>query len=213
MKYEELRAAFKERPVFTLDDLHFTGSPGKHEFVQLSHWVKAGKVVHLRKGLYTLCDGDRKVVVNPLWLSNRMYEPSYISLEYALSYYGLIPEAVGTITCVSSRKPALFRNPFGEFRYSKIKQSCFFGFVTAASGQGLPFWIAMPEKAVLDFLYLRIPKLNDVSESLLLENYRFQNADQLNPSVFSEILGRFKAPGIQKAGNVFLKLLEKGMEP
>lgn len=210
MTFELLRQTMKKRPVFTPDELHTAGEAAKHEFVQLSNWSRNGKVVRLRKGLYTLTDADRTVPLNVLWLANRLYEPSYVSLEYALSYYGLIPEAIGSITSVSTRKSKAFKTPLGLFRYSSLKTEDFFGFVSVDTPDKQAFWMATPEKAVLDFLHLRLVGRVPVTEDLFLSGFRFQNLDKLNGKVFKETLARFSVRSVEKAAKVFLKILKKG---
>ena len=148
MKFEEFRRLAAKKPVFTPDDLHISGRAAGHEFVQLCKWAKEGRIIRIRKGLYTLPDSERKVPLSLLWLANRIYEPSYISLEYALSHYDLIPEAAGAVTSVSTRKSKAFSTPLAEYRYSTLKKDDFFGFVSVQVSEGPQCWMATPEKAV-----------------------------------------------------------------
>ena len=85
-------------------------------------------------------------------LANAIYSPSYLSLEWALSHYGLIPEAVHVFTSVASRVTRMFENPLGRFEYRHIQQSLFTGF-TRRELLGADVYMEQPEKAVLDFLY------------------------------------------------------------
>ena len=90
-------------------------------------------------------------------MANRLYAPSYVSFEMALSYYGLIPEGVYAVTTVSTKKTAKFTTPVASFSYRKIKPSLFFGYqLQKQKGQG--YKIAEMEKALLDYLYLN-PKI------------------------------------------------------
>ena len=93
-----------------------------------------------------------------LWTSNRIYHPSYISMETALSYYGLIPEAVYTTTAVSTLKTKLFDTPLGAFSYRHLKPALFFGY-QLLNWKGFPIKMAEPEKVILDYFYLN-PQLN-----------------------------------------------------
>ena len=88
-----------------------------------------------------------------LYLSNRIYKPSYISLHTALAFYGIIPEAVTQITAVSSLKTATFENDFGYYSYKKIKKELLFGYELKPFGDHT-IQFAYPEKAILDLLYL-----------------------------------------------------------
>jgi hypothetical protein len=87
-------------------------------------------------------------------ISNLIYSPSYVSLESALSYYGLIPEAVFSINSVSTRKTAVFKTPLAVFNYRKIKKSLFFGYILQKYNNK-SYKIASPEKAILDYFYHR----------------------------------------------------------
>jgi len=103
----------------------------------------------VRNGLYAV-EGNRPPTS---FLANKIYRPSYVSLETALSYYGIIPETVYSITSVTS-KPTRAFEAFGlDFSYTRIKQAAFCGYTTKQEN-GLTFFLAEPEKALADFLYL-----------------------------------------------------------
>jgi predicted transcriptional regulator of viral defense system len=111
------------------------------------------------------------------WIANKIYWPSYISLETAFSHYGWIPEAVFTLTSISTRKTQVFDTPFGQFRYASIKPSLFFGYqLLYHEGYGIK--IAEPEKALLDFLYLS-PHIASLSD---LEGLRL-NLEQIRSDI------------------------------
>jgi len=119
--------------------------------VQLSRWVQSGALLRLRRGHYVF--GDTPVRGLDIFvLANRIYAPSYISLESALEYYGLIPEAVFATTSVSTRKTAAFNTEFGMFSYTSIAPRLHFGYVTESTTLGTCN-IASIEKCVLDYLY------------------------------------------------------------
>ena len=147
---------------------------------QLTRWQKRGLLVPLRKGIYVLNPDDRKIEAEPAVIANALYEPSYVSLEYALNFYGLIPEAVKDVTCVSTRKTAKFDNPLGTFRYQHIHPKAFRGFKKVGAGQGA-FFIAEAEKAVVDFLYLNSSRFQGSVRDVLERSYRFQNIRTLKP--------------------------------
>jgi predicted transcriptional regulator of viral defense system len=113
----------------------------------------------LRNGLYAV-EGERP---NLYFAANKIYRPSYISLETALSYYHIIPETVYSVTSVTPKSTSSF-DAFGiDFSYTKIKQAAFTGYTTKKEG-GVTFHIAEPEKALADYLYLVSlgkKKLND----------------------------------------------------
>jgi predicted transcriptional regulator of viral defense system len=88
------------------------------------------------------------------YFAGKIYNPSYISLHSALSFYGLIPESVVQITSVTSLKTASFKNPFGEYSYKSIRKNLMFGYIPLPLADGRTTWYATREKALLDLLYL-----------------------------------------------------------
>ena len=120
---------------------------------QLHRWSRAGKLVPLRRGMYTFVDRYRRVPVSPATLANALYSPSYISGLWALGFFGLIPEGVSAYTSVTTRTPRRFDNPFGAFRYTAIKRSFFFGYRTVSIA-GAEVVLATAEKALLDLFHL-----------------------------------------------------------
>ncbi len=111
-------------------------------------YTKRGLLVRLRKGLYAL----KEMIPNEEVIANALYQPSYISLEYALSRYGIIPEMPYTITSVTTKATATFTAVGREFSYQKIKKSAYTGYVPEKVGRHTAF-IAAPEKALIDYLY------------------------------------------------------------
>ena len=82
-------------------------------------------------------------------IAGRIYEPSYISLESALSNYGILSQIPTVLTCVTTRLPRVFKTSFGIIEYRQIRPGLFWGYVKKRS-----HFIAEPEKALLDYLYL-----------------------------------------------------------
>lgn len=113
-------------------------------------YTKRGLLNRLKRGIYTLYD----TAVPDVYLANKLYEPSYISLKFALSYHQVIPETVYEITSVTTKATRRF-NVLGKvFTYRKIKKEAFSGY-SAGKQRGLTFLIAEPEKAFVDLTYLR----------------------------------------------------------
>ena len=87
-------------------------------------------------------------------LANRLYEPSYISLESALAFYHIIPESVLSVTSISSRKSKQFESNWGALYYRSVKPTYMFGYEVIETAPNRKYSIARLEKAVLDYLYL-----------------------------------------------------------
>ena len=124
--------------------------------IQLDRWQKKGYIKRIKKEYYYFT--DKEIDQNFLfYLSNKIYSPSYISLEKAFQYYDFIPEEIFQITSVSSKKTTKFTTSMGNFSYRHIKPSIFFGYRMLDYGKQ-KILLAEPEKAVLDYLYLN-PRL------------------------------------------------------
>jgi len=118
-------------------------------------WIKKGLLIRLRQGFYTFPEYKNKADI-ALYFANRIYRPSYVSLHTALSFYGMIPEAVMQITSVTTLKTISFSNDFGEYGYKSIKPELFFGYELKPILEGQAFQLARPEKACSTcYIYIR----------------------------------------------------------
>ena len=124
MNFKELKEKFKDVLVIDSQAINLIQNP-KYIRRQISEWKKKKWFLELRRGMYVINDIYFKEKVSTLYIANRIYNPSYISLEYALSEYELIPETANVITSVSTRKTADFVNELGRFSYRKIKKELF----------------------------------------------------------------------------------------
>ncbi len=174
---------------------------------QVQYWRRQGHFILLKRGVYILSDDLRKQPLSMGFISNFLLSPSYVSLEYALSYYDLIPEAAMVYTAVSTKKTTRFKTPLGVFEYRSIKEGLFFGF-TKATEQGQDYFIAYPEKAILDFFYFHQDMDGKESE---FESFRFQNLESLNLKRFNEFRRKYnkKTNDIARSFTGFIKLWKK----
>jgi len=137
---------------------------------KLTNLIKSGKIIRIRRGLY-IRQEDSEFSKNTL--ANKIYGPSYISFEYALSYYNLIPERVHTVTSASmgKNKNKHFTTPVGEFHYQSVPSSVYpYGIVRVEETAG-PFLIAAKEKALCDMLF----KTSGISTIASLENLLYED--------------------------------------
>lgn len=186
--------------------LPFFGNKGLKP-LQLNRWTKAGRLIRLKRGLYTLPEDRRKVSFSLLWLANSLYSPSYLSLEFALSWYDLIPERVITFTSITRLKTAKFGNPLGSFSYRHLKKELFFGFKTMEDEHKKRILLAQPEKALLDLLYLS--KNWEPTENFLLEGLRLQQFNQLNRQRLAKYGKIFGTKKIKKILPLLMELTKK----
>jgi len=169
----------------------------------LTRWVKKGYLVRLRKGYFTFSEYKSKPDYS-LYFANRIYRPSYISLHTALSFYGMIPEAVVQITSVTTLKTILFTNDFGEYSYKNVKENLMFGYELKPMADNRTIQFATPEKALLDLLYL-YPFYNSEQE---LEELRLDE-DYLQHDLNKDLLMKYCDKFGSKALEHRVKLLFK----
>ncbi len=161
MKYLELQEAIKTN-IFSLLDVekYFFGENPHAIKTQLSRFTKRKMITQIKRGLY--CFDKSKI--DEFVLANLLYQPSYVSLESALEYFGIIPDVTQAVTSVNLTTFKKISNEFGRFYYSKLKQSLFFGYTKVKSPQAEQhILIAEPEKALLDYFYIRrLKNTNDL---------------------------------------------------
>lgn len=115
----------------------------------LEEWSKKGLFLHLKKGLYTL----KTDIPSEEEIANKLYKPSYLSFEYALAYYNILPEMVYQVTSATTKPTRTFIVEDNKvFTYFKIKQKTYTGYQLIKKEEKI-FVIAEPEKALVDYLY------------------------------------------------------------
>lgn len=169
-------------------------------------WVKKGYLIRLRQGYYAFPE-YKKSTEYSLYFANRIYRPSYISLHTALSFYGMIPEAVVQITSVTTLKTAYFKNDFGEYSYKSIKENLLFGYQLKPVANERTIQFASPEKALLDLLYL-YPFYNTTQEleELRLDDYFMHN--DLNKEQLLQLAERFQSKALMQRVNLLVETYE-----
>lgn len=125
----------------------FNVSPYAVQWFIKTH-TKKGLFVKLRSGLYILADYPP----NHYLIANRLCQPSYISFDTALSFYGIIPETVYTFTSATVKTTREFKVEDIRFIYHKLKKTVFTGYKSVKYFDNT-ILIAEPEKALADYLY------------------------------------------------------------
>ncbi|MCX5686964.1 MAG: hypothetical protein NTW09_05880 [Candidatus Omnitrophica bacterium] len=208
MNYADFRKMVLRLPVISSKDILFFERKRQSIRNQLNRWQDRGLVVKLRRGMYILNENDRKVNPSRQFIANQLYAPSYVSLEYALNLYGLIPERVTEVTNVSTRKTVTFKNALGVFVYQHIKPAAFSGFKAARDEAGLSFFIALPEKAVVDFLYLNINKMEPSDTAIFGASYRFQNTESLSRAKIMKMATLFGNEKLTRLAGSFCQFIK-----
>lgn len=145
---------------------------------KITNLLKEGSIVRVKKGLYVMNPERSGKPFSKETLANLIYGPSYISLEYALSYYGMIPERVETVTSVTNKKNKFFKTPVGAFSYLYLNQQRYAVGITRLNiGDRKNILIAEKEKALADKIFFSesIENSDDILQRLV-EDLRIDEA-------------------------------------
>ena len=138
---------------------------------KISKLEKSGKFIRLKKGLFVLSPEYSKKKISKELVANHLLGPSYISLESALAYYGIIPERAYTTRSVTIKRKKAFSTPLGTFEYLSVPNAYFpIGIKNELINSSFAFLIATPEKALCDLIittsYFRIQSKKAMLEYL-----------------------------------------------
>ncbi len=177
-----------------LEELHAYANPKN----KLSRMVRQGECFPITKGIY---ETDRNVPGH--LLAGSIYGPSYISFEYALSFYGLIPEAVYTITCATfeKKKKKRYETIFGTFTYRDVPSAAFPLELRLVREGDYFYRIAEPEKALCDKLYI-MPTVSNAKELavMLSDDLRMEESElrKLDVSKIAMLSQRYHSTNVKK---------------
>ena len=178
MNFASLLAIVADEPVFETGFLLVGEVDPADVRRQLSRWVAAGRLHQLRRGLYALAPPYRKVRPHPFLVANRLVRGSFVSLESALAYHGLIPDYVPVTTSVTSGRPGRRDSPLGAFAYHHVGPGLLTGCRLEGLGEGQEALVATPAKALADLVHL-VP---GADASTYLSELRLQNLERLDPA-------------------------------
>lgn len=151
------------------------GNSANSRYGVVKRALAKGELLHLRRGLYLLNPSLIKRSEHPFAIAQRMYGPSYISLESALNYHDLIPEAVYGITSVTTKRRKSFPTPIGVFSYTPLPQANFYCDVQREVNDDIAYFIANPWKAICDYVYCH--KHDWLGTKPLVEHLRIEIED------------------------------------
>ena len=184
-------------PVFPSSLLLAGRVPKAQVHLQMSRWVNDGKLLQLRRGLYALAPAWRRVAPHPFLVANALQRGSYVSLQSALAFYGVIPEHVPTVTSVGPRRPELLRNALGSFQFHHVSSALAFGYERVEVATRQFAFVACPEKALLDLVYLT-PGGDSMAH---LESLRFQNTGAISIDRLQDFAARSGKPKLTRAAH------------
>jgi predicted transcriptional regulator of viral defense system len=203
VKFDELIAIIGDDPVFESSVLRVGDVDPRDVATQLSRWMRSGRVEQLRRGLYVVAAPYARRRVEPFAIANRLVTPSYVSEESALSWHGLIPDVVHTVSSITTGKSGARRTGHGTFDYRHVQPRLFWGYAEREVSSGAHALVAEPEKALLDLVYLR--KGSD--RSAFLEELRLQNTERLEPERLLAMAQRFDVPKVVRGAKLLVGLI------
>ncbi|MBI4365791.1 MAG: hypothetical protein HY543_03130 [Deltaproteobacteria bacterium] len=168
MRFKEFRQRMK-KDLFSWEEARVIAfaTPPSTLKLQLHQWKQVGDLVALKRGLYVFAGMQPPMAE----IVSALYAPCYISLEYALNHYGLLPDIPFGVTLVTPKATRKFTTPLGQFSYQKLKKAAFFGFDPVTL-------LASSEKAMVDYLYLNRHRC--VAEARFWEEMRWQNLPEVH---------------------------------
>jgi len=178
MKNTELLKKLEEinKPFYTIGDLEkITGLNRDSLYVFINRWIKAGILKRPLRGIYVPFDKE----ISVLKIASEVYIPNYLSFESALSRYGILSLVPYTLTFATTRKTKTYIIADTEVVYRKIKKNLFFGY---EEKDGI--YIAFPEKAFLDHIYL-------FTKGLVSINLNEINLNKLSKKILNEFTNNF----------------------
>ena len=196
--------------VFTRPEVAcWVGGSDERQFGLLKRAIGAGEILHVHRGLYCLADRYLPQKINPLVLAQRIYGPSYVSLETALSYHGWIPEAVYAVTSVSLDRSREYDTPLGRFGFARVPQRTFYAGVSRVKcPDGGSFLLASPLKTLTDYVYVH--KCDWRSAQPIVQSLRVDPAllAELEPQAIDEMAGNYRSRRVLR----FLAGLRKDLD-
>jgi len=202
MEFEKLLEIVGDAPLFETGLLLAGGVKPANVRRQLSRWTAAGKLLQLRRGLYTLAPPYQKTKPHPFVIANALVRGSYVSLQAALAHYALIPEYVPVVTSVSTARPGTWETSLGHYTYRHIKVALLYGYSQVDLGSGQQAFLATPEKALLDLVYLE-PGGDTVE---YLEGLRLQALERLDLARLRAMAERAESPKLLRAVDVITSM-------
>jgi predicted transcriptional regulator of viral defense system len=212
MRYLDFKHHFQDFLVISLTDIRLVEPD--FDVRRLVEWQKKNYILQLKRGFYILAEATHNLTEEALfYIANKIYGPSYVSLESALHYYNFIPETAFAVTSISGRKTQHISNQIADFSYRSIKPEFMFGYqlIEIPSQKTGQTWsqqakIAVPEKALLDFLYYQQNFKSQVDVSLLRLN-REEIKQQVDLKQLQEQAAQFESQALFKRAQLLLNWL------
>jgi len=175
----------------------------------VSRLVKNGELVRLKNGFFIIADRIKDKPIPFEQIANLLYGPSYISLEYALSYYGMIPERAYVKTSITTNRTKHFHTPIGTFSYHSLSLERYYVGVHHKENELGGFYMATPEKALADHVFQLCQGLNrdelliDLTESKRMEMTTLKSLDK---ALMQQISSAYRSKIVKTLAEVIISL-------
>lgn len=184
----------------------------KRPFDKIDELVKQGFLLQVKRGLYIPGIKLKMSMPESFLLANHLHGPSYVSLDAALSYWGLIPEKVYEISSITTATSKIYRTPVGRFSFKRMRLPFYsFGIKQIVLGENQTALIATPEKALCDKIITTksmILRSSKQTIELLLEDLRMEK-DALRDIDSNEIKKWVNDAPKKESLMMLIKTLEK----
>ena len=173
--------------------------------LQLNRWKKEKKIVRLAKSVYSLNQPYIKIKPDIFAIAAALKSASYISMQSALSYYGLIPEHIYQHIGVTTGRGQEYNTPLLDIKFYHIPQRLFWGYRSLPLNTDNPIFMASAEKALLDLLYFTTGPI----DFRFIEELRLQNIENLDCTVLKVYAQKFSSHRIETAADAFIHWINK----
>jgi predicted transcriptional regulator of viral defense system len=204
MKFTELLEIVGDAPVFETGLLLAGEVDPANVRRQLSRWTAAGRIYQLRRGVYALAPPYQKVTPHPFGVANALVDGSYVSLQAALAHYGVIPEYTPVVTSVTTGRPGRWETPLGVYAFRHVKVDWFHGYRSLELDGEQRAFVATPEKALLDLVYLE----PGADRRAYLDALRLQALDRLDVARLDRLARESGSPKLQRAAQAIAALAQ-----
>ncbi len=203
MRYINLREELKDFIVFSINDIKKIDETFYR--ARLNEWQNKGYIKKVIKGFYIF--SDLEISENILFLiANKIYSPSYISLESAFTYYNIIPEGVYSVTSITTRKTFKPAGNFTSFKYKKIKEEDFFGY-KLIEFKGRYFKMASLEKSIIDYFYFN-PKKDSFNDFYEMRFNASSLSEEIDLKIVKDYLKVFNKKSLTRCINNLLEFIK-----
>jgi predicted transcriptional regulator of viral defense system len=201
MNFVAFQKTFRRFPLISVSDI-LKHDPG-FDTRRLVEWQEKGYIEKIKNGFYCFTDQQKNEMFYFL-AASKIYKPAYVSLESALSYHGLIPEGVFSVTAITTNNTATFHSKLCSFYFRHLKASLFFGYNLLKYND---FFVNMaePEKALLDYLYLHKPNTPEALSAIRMN--KIVAKELFDNNKMNNYLALFKSPAMSRRHMILQKII------